>query len=121
MLKLIPQVFAASDPSPALDFKQIINNSNPGGVFVGDPTLGGKADFIKLVGKIAQTSLGVLSVVCITVLVLAGYKYVTAMGNDEQTQKAKTSIQWAIIGLLIAIFSYSIVNVIVNTIPKTPS
>lgn len=114
MLDLIPKIFAQASPPNSFNFQQIIKESNPGNVFVGTTGNTGVEDFTKLAADTAKVALETIVVLCIGVLVLAGYKYVTALGDEERSKKAKTSIAWAIIGLLIAIFSYSIVNVILN-------
>lgn len=42
--------------------------------------------------------------------VVAGIMYVTAFGNDEQIDKAKKILIWSIVGLLLVITSFTIVQ-----------
>ncbi|MBI5755082.1 hypothetical protein HZA41_02590 [Candidatus Peregrinibacteria bacterium] len=49
-----------------------------------------------------------------------GSTYVTSMGSDENLGKAKKTIMWAILGLLLVIISYQIVVTIITMIFKTP-
>ena len=47
-------------------------------------------------------------------LVIAGVRFATAYGNDEAAQKGKHQATYAIIGLIIALLSYTIVKIITN-------
>ena len=42
--------------------------------------------------------------------VVAGFFYVTAYGNEEQLQKAKKILIWSVVGLLLVIASYAIIQ-----------
>ena len=54
---------------------------------------------------------------CISVIVIivAGLKYVTSAGNPSAISSAKTTILYAVIGLVIAILAYAIVNFVLNS------
>lgn len=54
--------------------------------------------------------LSVAGVLSILIIVISGYRYITAQGNEEQTEQAKTSLQWAIIGLAISLLAFVIVS-----------
>ncbi len=61
-----------------------------------------------IIFTIIRYSLGILGMVFTGYLVLAGYYFLTAAGNDELVNKAKSQIQTSIIGLIIVLTSYSI-------------
>lgn len=48
----------------------------------------------------------------VIVIVVAGFRMATGGGNPDQIKTAKKAITWAIIGLLVALASYSIVEII---------
>lgn len=54
---------------------------------------------------------GILSVIF---LLIAGVRFATAYGNDESIQKAKDQAKYALIGLLLALLSYTIIRIITN-------
>lgn len=54
--------------------------------------------------------LWVVGVAAVIVIVVAGLKYVTSSGNPSAVSSAKTTILYAVIGLVIAITAYAIVN-----------
>lgn len=54
--------------------------------------------------------LWVVGVAAVIVIVVAGLKYVTSSGNPSAVSSAKTTILYAVIGLVVAITAYAIVN-----------
>ena len=57
--------------------------------------------------------LGFLASAAMVVIMIGGYMFLTSFGG-EQTDRAKKTITYAIIGLLAVILSYSIVSIIQN-------
>jgi hypothetical protein len=64
-----------------------------------------------LVIKYVNFALPYLALAAFLGFVYAGFLYVTAYGNDEQTGKAKKVMTYAVIGIVLVILSYSIVQV----------
>lgn len=69
-----------------------------------------------IIGTIIGAFLGFLGVTFIVILIIAGFEYMRARGNDEEIHKAISSIREAIIGLVIAMASYAIWNFIFRNI-----
>ena len=59
--------------------------------------------------------LSVIAVISVLFVVIGGFKYVTSNGNEEAASKGRQTITNAIIGLVIAMLSYTIIRVSVNT------
>ena len=74
-------------------------------------TLGG------VVALIIKGFLGLLGVIFIILIVLAGYNWMTAAGDEEKIKKATSTIRSAIIGLLIIIAAYSITYFVFANLP----
>lgn len=74
---------------------------------------------IKLTKDITNFVTGFIATVAIAMLMYGGVLYATAVNNDEQTEKAKTAIKGAIIGILIALGAFAIVNTIISFTPDT--
>jgi hypothetical protein len=51
---------------------------------------------------------------CMGVLIYWWIKLITAQGDAAKMKEANKLLMWALIGILIAIFSYAIVRIIVN-------
>lgn len=64
------------------------------------------------IGLGVKTFISLLGVIFIILIVYAGYTWMMAQGDDTKVQKAKSTIQRAVIGLIIAISSFAIWNLI---------
>jgi len=64
------------------------------------------------VGQIISVALGLLGMVFIILIVIGGYKWMMAGGNEEDVKAAQARIQTAIIGLIITISAYALWNYI---------
>ena len=70
----------------------------------------GTDDFTALVLKYVNFALPFLSLAAFVGFVYAGFLYVTAYGNDDQIQKSKKILIYAVVGLILVVLSYSIVE-----------
>ena len=62
----------------------------------------------EIAGTAVSAFLGLLGVIFIILILLAGYNWMTASGEEEKINKAKKTIQRAIIGLIIVVGAYAI-------------
>ena len=61
--------------------------------------------------------IAVLGLICVVVIILGGVQYMTSSGDSGKVKKAKDTILYGIIGLVICVLAFAIVNfVIVNII-----
>ncbi len=56
--------------------------------------------------------------VALLMLIINGYRYVTARGDDKQVSKAKIGILWSLVGLVIILFAYVIIRAVANLLGK---
>lgn len=80
-------------------------DNTPSNLVNGDSSIVRRAINIMLFG------VGVLSVV---MLIFGGFRYVISGGKKESVTNAKNTILYAIIGLLVAVFAYAIINFILS-------
>lgn len=66
---------------------------------------------IQVVNKYLWFGIGV---VCMAVLIVGGFKLITAQGDAEKLKQGNKLLMWALIGILIAILSYAIIRLVVN-------
>ena len=71
----------------------------------------GDSSIIRRAINIMLFGVGVLSVV---MLIFGGFRYVISGGKKESVTNAKNTILYAIIGLLVAVFAYAIINFILG-------
>ena len=62
----------------------------------------------------ATMLVGFVGTVAFLMLIISGVRYLTAYGNEEAATSARKMIIYSIIGLLLALFSYTIVKIIIN-------
>ncbi len=59
--------------------------------------------------------LAILAIMAILMIIIGGLMYLTSAGNEDRIASAKKMIIYAIVGLVIALLAYIIVN-LVNTL-----
>ena len=57
-------------------------------------------------------------IIAVIMIIYGGIQYVTSVGNPQATSKAKSTVIYSVVGLLIVIFAAAIVNVVVGAIPE---
>lgn len=75
-----------------------------------NPEAADKEQVAKSVTRFANILAGAASTIALIFIVIGGIQYITSAGNQEQAQKAKSTLTWAIIGFILIIASYSIVR-----------
>jgi len=70
-----------------------------------------------IMAKVLTTFLSLLAIIFIVLIVLAGYNWMTAGGEEQKVTKAKDSIQKAVIGLIIIMSAYVITAFVFNNLP----
>ena len=63
-----------------------------------------------LIKTILNFAIGFAVVVCVAILIFAGYSYMTANGDENKIKKATTSLTWAIIGLVVCFVAILLVR-----------
>ncbi len=71
---------------------------------------GAPTDIRIIVANIIVAVLGLLGTIFIVLIIIAGFKYMTSMGDEEQITKSKGQIVSAIIGLAIVLAAYAITS-----------
>ena len=72
-----------------------------------------------VIATVIEIALGLLGVVFIVLIVLSGYQWMTAGGNEEVVTKATGRIKNAIIGLVIVLAAYAITAFVFSNLPQT--
>jgi len=75
----------------------------------------GSADLKDTVINIIQWALGFLGLVAVVMILIGGFQWMTAGGNEEKVASAKKIISAAVIGLIIILLAWAIVIFVVNT------
>lgn len=117
IFSVIQLVTFASTANPVLADDALFNSQTGineiGSVFGND-----KTDIRTVVGKLIMNVLGLLASIFLVLIIYAGFRYMTASGNEEQTKKAVAQIRDAIIGLLIVLSAWAITYFVLRILSR---
>ena len=68
------------------------------------------------VTPIINAVIGVLGLVCVVVMIIGGINYMTSSGDAGKVKKAKDTILYGLIGLIICALAFAIVNWVIGSI-----
>lgn len=71
-------------------------------------------DLPTFIKTIVNTLLIILGAVSVIIIVSSGIRYVTSHGDPGSVKNAKDTLMYAVIGLIVAISAYAIVNFVVS-------
>jgi len=69
-----------------------------------------------LITFIIEILLYIAGGIAVVFVIIGGYQYLTSGGNEEQAEKGRKTVTNAIIGVVIVVLSWVVINVITNTI-----
>ena len=75
-------------------------------------------DLMGTLNIIINVVIGIIGFVAVMVIILGGVQYTTSAGDSGKVKKAKDTIMYGIIGLVVALMAYSIVNFILSNVFK---
>ena len=101
---LVPQAVSAQQPFSACD----INSSSD---LCATERRSSRGDgYSHVVKNVVNILLYIVGVAAVVVIIISGIRYTASGGNSNNVQAAKLSLIYAVVGLLIAVVAYVIVN-----------
>lgn len=73
-----------------------------------------KDDLPTLIGNVINILLFLIGMIAVIAIIIGGIRYTTSNGDSSQTKAAKDTILYAVIGLVVAIMAFAIVNFVVT-------
>lgn len=73
-------------------------------------------DAPSIVKSIINTMLYILGIIAVIMIVIGGIRYTTSNGDASNIKSAKDTILYAVVGLVVAIMAFAIVNFVVTNI-----
>lgn len=93
---------------PTMEVEDAVNDDNP--------ETAATQTLIMFVGNIISQVLLFAGALTILFVILAGINYILAFGKDERIEKGKRGIVWSLVGLVLILLSYAIVQGILQII-----
>ncbi|MFZ2560608.1 MAG: hypothetical protein WAW91_03200 [Candidatus Nanoperiomorbaceae bacterium] len=100
----ISSVSAADD---LFGFQQYRGNGQPSQLFNGPEAI---------IPRIINIMLFIVGILAVIMLIYGGIRYVLSSGDAGRVKDAKNTVLYAIVGLVVAIFAYAIINWIIQTV-----
>jgi hypothetical protein len=70
----------------------------------------------ELITNVVRLMLMLAGAIAVVFVIIGGYYYMTSAGNEEAAEQGKKTLINAIIGVVVIILSYTIINVISNQV-----
>ncbi len=77
---------------------------------------GKEINLFQTIQTIINWILAVLGLVAVIMVIIGGFTYMTSQGDPTKTKKARDTILYGIIGLIIALLAFAIVNFVLANI-----
>lgn len=75
---------------------------------------GVSTNLMSSVNSIVNTITGLVGIVATITLIIGGFRYVTAGGNEKNVTAARNMIMYSIIGIIIVLLALAITNFVVG-------
>lgn len=79
-------------------------------------TSSGTTDLPGLIKKIVNILLFLIGTIAVIMIIIGGLRYVTSGGDSSGVTGAKNTILYAVIGLVVAVLAYAIVNFVLTNV-----
>ena len=70
---------------------------------------------------ITNTLLFIVGAIAVIMLIIGGVRYTISGGDSKQVESAKNTIMYAIIGIIVVILAYAVVNFVIDALVKPSS
>ena len=77
---------------------------------------GQSSDLMTILQLIINVALGVIGFVAVVMIIMGGIQYTTSSGDAAKVTKAKNTILYGVVGLVIALLAFAIVNFILTNV-----
>lgn len=76
----------------------------------------GQSDLKSTIGNLINVFLGFLGIIAVLIVLMGGFKWMTAGGNDDKVSEAKRLLIAGVIGLAIILSAYAISSFVLSSI-----
>lgn len=107
----------AAVPAPAVFAQAVCSGPAVECIGKGQQEAGGsenQTDLTEQIRTITNVLLFILGAIAVIMIIIGGIRYATSNGESSHIKSAKDTILYSVIGLVVAILAYAIVNFVVD-------
>lgn len=71
-----------------------------------------RGDFFTIATKFIDFSITAIGVLAVIIFIYAGFMYLTASGDESKISKAKSTMTYAIVGIIVSLMGFVVVKTI---------
>ncbi|MBT3230704.1 hypothetical protein HN358_02895 [Candidatus Uhrbacteria bacterium] len=76
----------------------------------------GQANLKETIGNLIRVFLGFLGIIAVVMVLLGGFKWMTASGNEDKVSEAKRLLIAGVIGLAIILSAFAITSFVIDSV-----
>lgn len=73
-------------------------------------------DLGSTIGRIISSVIGILGLACVIIIIIGGVQYMTSSGDSGKVKKAKDTILYGVIGMVICVLAFAITQFVIGAI-----
>lgn len=111
-----PAVYAAEDVLPS--------TSNPATEFIGGgsstiaPNGVNESGLMGTIQDVINVVIGIIGMLAVIMIIMGGISFATSQGDAAKVTKARNTILYGVVGLIISLLAFAIVNFVLSSIFK---
>ena len=86
-----------------------------------EKTTEGSNDLMTVIGRILNVALGLIGFVAVVFIIFGGFQYITSSGDAAKVAKAKNTLLYSVVGLIVVLLAFAIVNFVINGVTSSDS
>ena len=115
--KVVSGMFAAALVAAGLmPTAGVLAKSNTGNDYVKDVTDGQETDLTGVFKIIINVILGVVGLIAVVMIIIGGINFTTSQVDPAKTKKARDTVLYGIVGLVVALLAFAIVNFVLTNV-----
>lgn len=75
-----------------------------------------RGDLISYVGVLIRAALGLIGAILLVIIVYAGFTYATSLGEDKRITRAKNTLTYAVVGIVVIAGAFILADYIIENI-----
>ena len=77
---------------------------------------GNEKDLLWYIKTVINVILGFVGVIAVIILIISGISFITSQGDPGKVSKARSAIIYSIVGIIVALLAFAIVNFVLDSV-----